>query len=81
MNEVRFKGAMLLDTIWCALKRDSTIPLYEQLYTHLKAEITSGRIAYGTKLPSKRKLAAFLKVSQNTIEATYEQLTAEATSK
>ncbi|GAF16952.1 transcriptional regulator of pyridoxine metabolism [Bacillus sp. JCM 19046] len=66
-----------MDTIWCALKRDSTIPLYEQLYTHLKAEITSGRIAYGTKLPSKRKLAAFLKVSQNTIEATYEQLTAE----
>lgn len=66
-----------METIWCDLKRDSSTPLYEQLYTHIKKEITSGRITYGTKLPSKRKLAAFLKVSQNTIEATYDQLSAE----
>ncbi|HZG74033.1 MAG TPA: PLP-dependent aminotransferase family protein, partial [Chondromyces sp.] len=39
--------------------------------------IIEGRIPYGTKLPSKRKLADFLKISQNTVETAYEQLTAE----
>src|SRR5690606_2180984 len=36
-----------------------------------------GRIQYKEKLPSKRKLADFLRVSQNTVETAYEQLLAE----
>ncbi|WP_054705087.1 PLP-dependent aminotransferase family protein [Bacillus sp. JCM 19041] len=66
-----------MEMLWCELNRTSSIPIYEQLYSHIKNEITEGRIDYGTKLPSKRKLADFLKISQNTVESTYEQLTAE----
>ncbi|MDQ7863168.1 winged helix-turn-helix domain-containing protein [Peribacillus frigoritolerans] len=43
----------------------------------LKKEIIDGRLLFGTKLPSKRKLAEFLQISQNTVETAYEQLTAE----
>lgn len=66
-----------MDMLSCHLKRSSKVPLYEQLYLHLKNEIVKGRLTYGTKLPSKRKLADFLKISQNTVETAYEQLTAE----
>lgn len=66
-----------MDLLWVHLDREATTPLYEQLYLHVKKEITAGRIDHGTKLPSKRKLAEFLKVSQNTVESTYNQLVAE----
>lgn len=59
------------------LDRSSDIPIYEQLYLFIKNEILEGRLQYGAKLPSKRKLADFLKISQNTVESAYEQLTAE----
>ncbi|HSP46742.1 MAG TPA: PLP-dependent aminotransferase family protein [Clostridiaceae bacterium] len=52
-------------------------PVYHQLYTFIKAEIRSGRIPAGTRLPSKRKLSAFLGLSQNTIQTAYEQLIEE----
>ncbi|MGP7817172.1 MocR-like pyridoxine biosynthesis transcription factor PdxR [Niallia sp. 01092] len=66
-----------MEMLSCHLNRTSDIPLYEQLYLYIKKEITEGRIQYGSKLPSKRKLADFLKISQNTVETAYEQLTAE----
>lgn len=59
------------------LNRTSSTPLYEQLYDYIKKEIIEGRLKYGSKLPSKRKLSEFLKVSQNTVENAYEQLVAE----
>ena len=52
-------------------------PLYEQLYRYIRGEIETGRLAAGEKLPSKRALCAHLKISQNTVETAYEQLTAE----
>ncbi len=52
-------------------------PLYEQLYRHIRGEIEAGRLAPGTRLPSKRALAAHLKVSVVTVEGAYEQLLAE----
>lgn len=52
-------------------------PLYVQLYEYIKHEIQIGTIKPGTKLPSKRKLANFLGISQNTIQSAYEQLYAE----
>ncbi|MEN1970073.1 PLP-dependent aminotransferase family protein [Lentibacillus sp. N15] len=61
----------------CNLDRENGIPLYEQLYACIKTEIMEGRISYGTKLPSKRKLSEFLLISQNTVEQSYEQLVAE----
>ncbi|WP_042142026.1 PLP-dependent aminotransferase family protein [Paucisalibacillus sp. EB02] len=66
-----------MDMLSCNLNRENEIPLYEQLYAFIKNEILEGRIPYGTKLPSKRKLAEFLKISQNTVETTYDQLVAE----
>jgi GntR family transcriptional regulator/MocR family aminotransferase len=52
-------------------------PVYHQLYSFIKAEIRSGRIPAGTRLPSKRKLSVFLGLSQNTIQNAYEQLIEE----
>ncbi len=59
------------------LERNGEKPLYEQLYTYIKKEIIAGNITYGTKLPSKRKLAEFLDISKHTVETAYEQLLAE----
>ncbi|RFU70959.1 PLP-dependent aminotransferase family protein [Peribacillus saganii] len=66
-----------MDMLSCDLDRTNEIPLYEQLYLYIKREIIEGRLHYQTKLPSKRKLADFLEISQNTVEAAYEQLTSE----
>ena len=52
-------------------------PLYVQLYNYMKEEMKSGNVAPHTKLPSKRKLAQYLQISKNTIEAAYSQLIAE----
>ncbi|KEK23314.1 PLP-dependent aminotransferase family protein [Bacillus gaemokensis] len=52
-------------------------PLYVQLYEYIKTEIKMGKIVPLTKLPAKRKLAMYLQVSKNTVEAAYEQLLAE----
>lgn len=66
-----------MDMLSCHLERGSETPLYEQLYEYIKIEIMEGRVAYGTKLPSKRKLAEYLSISQNTVEQAYDQLVAE----
>lgn len=52
-------------------------PYYQQLYSYIKNEIQNGKIPYDTKLPSKRKLSAYLGISQNTIQAAYDQLIEE----
>lgn len=52
-------------------------PLYSQLYGYVKKEILEGRLMPSERLPSKKKLAAHLGVSQNTVEAAYEQLALE----
>lgn len=52
-------------------------PLYEQLYRRIRADIESGVLPAGEKLPSKRALSAHLKVSVVTVEGAYGQLLAE----
>ena len=52
-------------------------PLYEQLYRAIRQDIMSGALAGGQRMPSKRRLAAHLEVSQSTIETAYGQLAAE----
>lgn len=59
------------------LNTKSKIALYVQLYEYIKKEIKDGTIPALTKLPAKRKLASYLQVSKNTVEAAYEQLLAE----
>ena len=59
------------------LDAQSGVPLYEQLYRAVRADIMSGALAGGTRLPSKRQLAANLRISQITVETAYGQLAAE----
>lgn len=66
-----------MDMLTISLETDSSIPLYEQLYLHIRKIIVNDTLATGTKLPSKRKLGQFLDVSQTTVELAYAQLLAE----
>ena len=59
------------------LKTHSKVPLYEQIYEHIKTEIRRGKLSYGEKLPSTRALSRHLEVSRSTIELAYEQLLSE----
>lgn len=52
-------------------------PLYEQLYRAIRADIISGALKGGDRLPAKRPLAAHLRISQITVETAYGQLAAE----
>ena len=59
------------------LDSNSDKSLYEQLYSEIKKSIEEGYLKKNEKLPSKRKLAAYLKISQTTVESAYSQLLAE----
>ena len=59
------------------LDENNKVPLYEQIYVHIRDELRSGKIAAGTKLPSTRLLAEHLGVSRSTTQLAYDQLTAE----
>ena len=60
-----------------ALDAASAVPLYEQLYDSLAEEMRTGAIPAGTRMPGKRRLAAELSVSVNTVDAAYQLLAAE----
>ncbi|ANU20828.1 GntR family transcriptional regulator [Planococcus plakortidis] len=66
-----------MDMLMFQLQKQSSVPLYKQLYREIRTAITAGKIAVGTKLPSKRKLADYLQISQTTVELAYSQLVAE----
>ena len=59
------------------LKKSPGVPLYEALYRCIRGDILSGKLAPGTKLPSKRALAENLEVSKITVEGAYDQLLEE----
>ena len=59
------------------LKKSPGVPLYEALYRCIRADILSGALAPGEKLPSKRALAQNLEISKITVETAYSQLLAE----
>ena len=59
------------------LEPGSGVPLYEQLYRSLAGEMRTGALAAGTRMPGKRRLAAELSVSVNTVDAAYQMLAAE----
>ncbi|VYU49647.1 aminotransferase class I/II-fold pyridoxal phosphate-dependent enzyme [Clostridium tertium] len=66
-----------MDFITISFETNSNVPLYIQLYNYFKKEIEVGNLQANSKLPSKRKLSKHLEISQNTIEAAYEQLIIE----
>jgi GntR family transcriptional regulator/MocR family aminotransferase len=53
------------------------LPLYEYLYRCIRADILSGALSAGERLPSKRALAEHLRLSVITVEGAYQQLEAE----
>lgn len=52
-------------------------PIYMQIYQYIKNEILLHHLTPGTKLPSKRSLAAQLGISTITVEGAYGQLVSE----
>lgn len=66
-----------MDMLMFQLQKQSQTPLYKQLYREIKKAIIEGSIQVDTKLPSKRKLADYLQISQTTVELAYSQLVAE----
>ncbi|TWT23886.1 PLP-dependent aminotransferase family protein [Planomicrobium sp. CPCC 101110] len=66
-----------MDMLMFQLQRNNATPLYQQLYQEIKEAIINGTISVETKLPSKRKLADYLVISQTTVELAYGQLLAE----
>ena len=60
-----------------ALDPSSSVPLYEQLYRSLAGEMRTGALPAGTRMPGKRRLAAELSVSVNTVDTAYQMLAAE----
>ena len=60
-----------------ALEPGSGVPLYEQLYRSLAGEMRTGALPAGTRMPGKRRLAAELSVSVNTVDTAYQMLAVE----
>lgn len=59
------------------LDADDTKPLFQQLYTALSQAIQQGRIKADTRLPASRSYAREIGVSRGTVQAAYDQLSAE----
>lgn len=59
------------------LDRQSEIPLYQQIESHLKQGILSGNLPSDTRLPACRQLAKDLGVNRTTVENAYSALEAE----
>lgn len=59
------------------LENRGELPRYEYLYRQLRADIESGALEAGERLPSKRRFAEHLGTSLVTVETAYRQLVAE----
>ena len=59
------------------LSNSSDKPIYEQISSQVKAQILSGTLAAGAKLPSIRALASDLGVSVITTKRAYDELEKE----
>jgi GntR family transcriptional regulator/MocR family aminotransferase len=59
------------------LDKESGEPLYKQLYSNLKHDITVGKLTRDTSLKSLRVLEKELDISRNTVDRAYQQLIAE----
>jgi len=57
--------------------RQTSIPLFRQLYARIREAILIGQLEGGTRLPPTRELAEQLHISRNTVINAFEQLIAE----
>jgi DNA-binding transcriptional MocR family regulator len=56
---------------------ESRLPVYQQVARHFAAEIASGRLGAGARLPAIRRLALAVGLHRDTIALAYEQLAKE----
>ena len=68
---------MLNTTLAVPLDRDSEEPIYRQLIRHVRAQIESGTLSSGTRLPASRDLARQLNISRISVVNAYAELRAE----
>ncbi|MFT4300703.1 MAG: PLP-dependent aminotransferase family protein [Desulfovibrio sp.] len=55
----------------------SNMPLFQQIYCQIRADILSGARPEGTRLPSLRAMSKEMQLGKNTIESAYAQLALE----
>ncbi len=68
---------MLTHPLSILLDRDSEEPIYRQLIRHVRAQIESGTLPAGTRLPASRDLARQLNISRISVVNAYAELRAE----
>lgn len=56
------------------ISNSSGAPIYEQIYTQIKAQIMNGTLKAGDALPSMRALALEMRISVITTKRAYEEL-------
>ena len=59
------------------LAKDSVEPIYQQIARHFRAQIESGRLAPGDRLPPTRDMARQLGIGRSSVVSAYAQLQAE----
>jgi 2-aminoadipate transaminase len=59
------------------LDRESIVPLYRQLYEHLREAILAGTLPESTRLPPERNLAKRLGINRSTVVHAYRELVAD----
>ncbi|MBV8433482.1 MAG: PLP-dependent aminotransferase family protein [Candidatus Eremiobacteraeota bacterium] len=59
------------------LDRASIVPLYRQIYEHLREAILAGTLPESTRLPPERSLAEKLNVNRSTVVHAYRELVAD----
>jgi DNA-binding transcriptional MocR family regulator len=60
-----------------SLDRDGEEPIYRQLIRHIRAQVESGSLPAGTRLPASRDLAQQLNISRISVVNAYAELRAE----
>ncbi|MBI1259805.1 MAG: aminotransferase class I/II-fold pyridoxal phosphate-dependent enzyme [Chloroflexi bacterium] len=68
---------MLSTNLTIPLDRDSEEPIYRQLIRHIRAQVESGSLGAGTRLPASRDLARQLNISRISVVNAYAELRAE----
>jgi len=59
------------------IEPDSHLPVYSQLKEQMKFLILSGELEPGSRLPTARQLAGFLRINRNTVLKAYQELAQE----
>ena len=68
MSKIGWSGALP------SLDRDSIVPLYRQIYEHLREAILAGTLPESTRLPPERTMAARLGINRSTVVHAYREL-------